>query len=168
MRSAVVSNSITRLSAILLVSCLTACGFQLRGQAKLPSAMATTYLVGQGELVRELRLLLRGNNVQVSSQRREASAILSITDERMVREVQSVGERARVNEYALNYTLNFSLSDANNRVLLEPQTIELTRDYTLDETQILGVASEEELIRNELRREMAREIVRRLEYAAQQ
>ncbi len=143
---------------------LGACGYQLRGQADLPASMATTFVAAPDDLARELRLLLAGNNVNLTNRRAEASAVLAITDVGLNRDVQSVGERARVNEYALRYQLQFALLAPGGDALLPPQMIELSRDYTLDETQILGVASEEELIRKELRREMAREIVRRLEY----
>ena len=42
------------------------------------------------------------------------------------------------------------------------RSMELDRDFTYDETQALGAAAEEELLRKELQREMVREILRRI------
>ncbi len=161
-----VAAPVKRLTLLaLLLGALSGCGFQLRGQVDLPPSMATTYVVASDDLSRELRLLLRANEVAIVADRRSAGAVLQVSSESLQREVQSIGERARVREYALRYSLRVSVIDAEGAVIVPAQTIELVRDYTLDETQILGVASEEEIIRQELRREMAREIVRRLEYA---
>jgi LPS-assembly lipoprotein len=49
---------------------------------------------------------------------------------------------------------------------LPKQTIELSRDFTFDASQALGVAAETDLLTQELERDMVQTILRRLEALA--
>ena len=151
-----------------LIALLSACGFALRGQSQLPPEMAKTALLGasaRSPLGTQLRLLLGGHGIDVVTPAAGA-ARLRIHRDDMQREVQSVGASARVREFALRYTVVFSLEDPAGQTLVAPQTLELTRVYTFDQSEVLGAASEEEFLRAELTRNMAREIVVRIELAA--
>jgi len=77
---------------VLLTACLSACGYQLRGQASLPGEMSRTFVSAvqpRADLVRQLTLLLEGNQVEVVDQRADAGAVLQITEDRFTREIQS-------------------------------------------------------------------------------
>ncbi len=156
------------LIAALAAAAISACGFALRGQSQLPPAMTRTAVTGpsaDSPLLTELGLLLRGHGIELVADPADA-ARLKLGQDRLAREVQSVGARARVREFALRYSVSFTLVDAAGKALIPPQSIELTRDYTFDQTEILGAASEEVFLRAELTREMAREILARIELAA--
>ncbi len=162
----------TRIAAVLgmavLAAILGGCGFALRGQTQLPPSMSKTALTGvdrSSPLLAELELLLRGHGVGLVDAA-EATARLSIGYDRLAREVQSVSATARVREFALRYTVAFTLEDPAGAALIPPQSIELVRDYTFDQSEVLSAASEEEFLRTELTREMAREILARIELAA--
>jgi LPS-assembly lipoprotein len=81
----------------------------------------------------------------------------------MVTEPLSVSDAARVQEFLVRYRVELEVVDASNAVLLPLAPIELTRDFSYDETQALGAAAEEELLRKELRREMVQQVLRRIE-----
>jgi outer membrane lipopolysaccharide assembly protein LptE/RlpB len=49
-------------------------------------------------------------------------------------------------EYEVYYTIYYTVRNGE-QVLLQPQLQTLTRDYTWDETQVLGKAREEDLMR---------------------
>lgn len=162
----------TRLGTLLLTGLLavaiSGCGFQLRGQATLPAAMSQTVISApqpRGDLVRQLTLLLEGNQVQIVGQRDEAGAVLVISDDRFSREVVSIGATARVREFAMRYNVSFRLEAADGTELLDQQDLELVEDYEFNQQQVLGTSSEEELIRKDLVRSMSRQILRRLELA---
>ena len=147
---------------------LAGCGFQLRGEAELPTAMRQTFIVAPRPndlLPRQMALLLKSNDVEVVKQRSDATAILVIDEDRLVREVQSVGVTARVREFVLIYTVSFHLEDAAGEVLVPVQTLELRDDYQFDQQQVLGTTSEEELLRQEMVRTISRQILRWLENA---
>ena len=77
----------------------------------------------------------------------------------------SVGGNARASEYTIRYHVEFDVAGATGSSLLAKQTIELTRDFTFDATQALGIAAEQDLLTGELQRDMVQAMLRRLEAA---
>ena len=140
----------------LAMAGVSGCGFKLRGAEELPPAMAFTFIQGKqnSELVRELRHGLETAGARVTEQRAEASAVLRVIKEQFDRRVLSVGGNAKVAEYELNYQVRFDLQDPQGKVLMKEQTVNLVRDYFNDETQVIGKADEEALIREEMRRDL--------------
>lgn len=149
--------------AILLVA---GCGFQLRGSASLPPEMATTWLQvpdRSSPFVRELELLLRANGVVLVDGPAADVAELRVRRERITRRALSIAGDARVREFELVFDLEFELKGPGGEQLLRPETLRLERDFQFDEQEILGAANEEELLREDLRRNMAQMLIRRLE-----
>lgn len=154
------------LAALALVLMLAGCGFQLRGAANLPEEMATTWVDVRdptSAFARELELLLRGNGVELADGPGQGVAELRITRERITRRALSISGDARVREFELVFDLQFTLVDDAGKVLLGPESLRLERDFRFDEQEILGATTEEELLREELRRAMAATLIRRLE-----
>jgi LPS-assembly lipoprotein len=154
------------LAILLLVLLLTACGFQLRGEARLPPAMAETWLNVPDDstaFVRELSLMLRANGVEVRERPDPAAAELRIFSERIAREALTISGQARVREFVLVFDLDFELRDADGAVLIPRETLRLMRDYSFDEQEILAATREEEFLRKDLRQAMAARLLRRLE-----
>jgi len=152
--------------ALLLSALVSGCGFQLRGAANLPEDMATTWVKvpdPTSAFARELELLLRGNGVTLADGPGEGVAVLGITRERITRRALTISGDARVREFELVFDLQFSLADASGDVLLGPESLRLKRDFRFDEQEILGATTEEELLREDLRRSMAATLIRRLE-----
>jgi len=152
--------------AILLAAVVSGCGFKLRGAADLPVEMSTTWVKvpdPSSAFARELELLLRGNGVTIAEGPGQGIAELRILRERITRRALSISGEARVREFELVFELQFTLVDASGGVLLGPDTLRLERDFQFDEQEILGATTEEELLRENLRRSMAAALVRRLE-----
>ncbi|TVQ41322.1 MAG: hypothetical protein EA370_02355 [Wenzhouxiangella sp.] len=151
---------------LALVLVLTACGFQLRGDARLPPVMAQTWLVTPDDstaFVRELSLMLRANGVDLESRPGPGVAELRIHTERMRSEALTIAAGARVREFVLIFDVEFELLDAEGEALIARETLRLTRDYSFDEQEILAATREEEFLRNDLRQAMAARMLRRLE-----
>jgi LPS-assembly lipoprotein len=154
------------LMIMLLCVLLTACGFQLRGEARLPAAMQETWLHVPDDstaFVRELTLMLRANGVSVRARPTDQAAELRIFAERMQREALTISGQARVREFMLIFDVDFELTDVMGNVLIPRETLRLTRDYSFDEQEILAATREEEFLRNDLRQSMAAQMLRRLE-----
>ena len=64
-------------------------------------------------------------------------------------------------EYEVFYTITYSL-DSGSNVLLPPQTLTLTRDYTYDSTLVLGKAREEELLRDAIVQDLVRVVLKQI------
>lgn len=153
-------------TAVLLLALLVGCGFQLRGQASLPEAMSTTWLSvpdATSAFARELSLLLRGNGVRLADGPGDGIAELRILREDITRRALTISGDARVREFELVFDLRFSLVGPSGEVLMPPESLRLERDFQFDEQEILGAATEEELLRENLRRNMAAALIRRLE-----
>ena len=154
------------LSIALCVLALTGCGFELRGSASLPPEMDRTRLqVADPDslFARELRLLLAANGVTLVDAAAEDAAVLRILRQRLDRRTLTVSGNARVREYELVFELRFALDGPGGETLVAPEILRLARDFQFDEQEILGATSEEELLREDLRRSMAAALIRRLE-----
>lgn len=160
-----VARLLTGLLTVLLTVLLAGCGFKLRDEVALPSALARLRIDTPdpyGPLERDLAAALERAGAEVVD---DASgvAVVRIPLDALVTEPLSVSEAARVQEYLVRYRAELEVMDAAMSVLIPLAPIELTRDYSYDETQALGAAAEEELLRKELRREMVQQVLRRIE-----
>jgi len=77
----------------------------------------------------------------------------------------SVNQFAQVLEYVTRYRVEFVMVGADGKLLTEPQSIELSREYTYSTNASIGSPAELELIQRELRRDMQAAILRRLDIA---
>ncbi len=163
-------NSCRALLLAAVVCLLAACGFHLREEARLPPGMQRVFVEGAepaSPLGRDLRKALARSGSQVVEQAAADAATLRIGANHLLTDVLSVGGNARANEYTMRYHVEFDVVDAAGASLLPKQVIELTRDFTFDASQALGVAAEQDLLRGELQRDMVQAILRRLETLAQ-
>lgn len=157
-------SSLIRMAWLLaLLVPLASCGFQLRREVVLPPAIKTLRLEVADRfspLERDLAAALRRAGAEITV--RPGAARLAIPINQLGTQVQSIGDAARVTEYVVRYRVEMEIFAADGTVLLPRTVIELDRDFTYDETQALGAAAEETLLREELQREMVREILRRI------
>jgi LPS-assembly lipoprotein len=148
-------------AALLLV---TACGFHLQTRAELPPEMQRTRLEIQSpysEFARRLESQLEQNGVKVVTALGDA-AVLEVPLNLMRKEIQSIGDNARVREFLIRHTVKFRLLDSGGTELIPLQTFELSRVYSFNKQDILAAEREEEFLRNDLSDNMARMVVRRL------
>ena len=149
---------------LLAVSMLSACGFHLQGYEELPPQMETVYLDTSNrytEFYQSLVAELKAREVRVVESSSEAETsiriLLDFTDQRVI----SVSSRNVPTEFEVFYTISFDVQESGVQ-LLAPQRLTLTRDYTYDETLVLGKAAEEEFLRQDLARALARQVMRQL------
>ncbi len=160
-----------RLTAALLflavLSALTSgCGFQLRGELELPSAMDAVMLQGidrYSEQGQDIVVSLVAVGSRVTQDPVDATSVLRITHRSMERRVLSVDAAGKANEYELIYRLSFLLEDKTGEILVPTQTILQVRDYIFDLDNVLGKSEEEALLRRQLEKDAALRMLRRLE-----
>jgi len=155
---------IRHLTYLLLAFLLGACGFQLQTRVELPAEMKQTKLEIKGsysEFARRLETYLEQNGVSVVS-KSEGAAVLEIPQNRVGREIQSIGDNARVREYMLRHTVQFRLLDSDGKEMIPLQTMEQTRVYSFNQQDILSKEREDEFLREDLSDALARMLVRRL------
>jgi len=88
--------------------------------------------------------------------------VLRILEDATDQRVMSVTARNVPREYEIFYTVTFEL-EAGSQQLIEPQSLVATRVYAWSETEVLGKAAEERLLRQALADDLARRVLRRIE-----
>ncbi len=155
--------------AAVFAALLSACGFHLRKEAHLPPAMQRVHLDiadASSPLARALAKALPRSGAELVDRAGTGVAVMKIGTNAFSTDVLTVGGNARASEYSLRYHVEFEVNDAAGQALLPRQTIELSRDFTFDASQALGVAAETDLLRKELLRDMVDAILRRLQAMA--
>jgi len=140
------------------------CGFHLQSELQAPPAMERTYLdvvERNTQFHRELRRQLQASGVNIVDSPGEATAIFSVSRDETGQRVLSVSARNVPTEYQVFYTVDYSLVSGENS-LLAPQEITFTRDYTWDETLVLGKAHEEDMMREAIVRDLVRTVLKQL------
>ena len=151
-------------SMLVVMSLVSACGFQLQKRAELPPEMQRTRLEVQSpasEFARRLEVHLEQSGVKVVTVLGDA-AILEVPLNRTRKEIQSIGDNARVREYLVRHTVQFRLLDSDGKVMIPLQTFEQSRVYQFNEQDILAAERENEFLRDDLADSLARMVVRRL------
>ena len=152
-----------------LVVLLAACGFHPRAHTVLPTRLGPTRIVmgdAYSPLGDELaNTLARAGVLAASADGKAPATVLRIVRERWDTQPLAVDQFALVREYVTRYRVDFSLQGVDGKPMLEPQSIELSREYSFDANAAVGSPAEQELIQRELRRDMEAAILRRIEYA---
>jgi LPS-assembly lipoprotein len=131
------------------VASFAGCGFQLRSDPVVPPEMARTYIATDDRyslFYRTIRAQLEDAGAQLVESPVGATAEFAILSDDTGQRVLSVSARNVPTEFEVYYTVYYTVR-SGEKVLLAPQLQTLTRDYTYDETRVLGKAREEELLR---------------------
>lgn len=157
-----------RFSAVLLLVglCvgLVGCGFQLRGTGQTTSLLESVYLNladRGGALGRELTATLSQSGVEFTTNGK-AQVSIKLGPERFSRRSVSTTGQINVAEYELNLQVSFSVLDKNGEVLVPPTRIQTERIYTFDNTSLVGSNEEEELLHEEMRRDLISQLLQRI------
>jgi LPS-assembly lipoprotein len=144
---------------------LAGCGFHLQGAFTPPPDMERTYISAsdsRSPFYRDLHEALLSADVQLVDNATGATAVFTISYDHTDQRVVSVSARNVPTEYEVFYTIEYSL-DSGTKNLLEPQTVTLTRDYTYNETLVLGKAHERELLRDAIVDDLVRIVLKQID-----
>lgn len=153
-----------RFLLLVLLASLCGCGWHLQGRAHLSESMAVTYIdTGDHytDFNRALRDSLRASGAQLAKDKRDATAVIRIHEDISGQRVLAVSARNTPEEYQVFYVVEYSVSNQTGE-LIEPQRIELTREYSYDATAVLAKQKEQAILREALARDLAGLIVRQL------
>jgi LPS-assembly lipoprotein len=147
---------------VVLMAVLAGCGFKLRGTAEVP--FETLYLPGAtGGIALDLkRNIQAGTKAKVVDDPAKADAVMQFTEESRTKEVLSLTGAGRVREFQLRYRVGFRVHDGKGNEYVPQSTIQLTRDVTFNDTEILAKEQEEQLLFRDMQSDMVQQILRRL------
>ena len=144
------------------------CGFRLRGTAEVP--FETLYLPGatSGIALDLKRYIQAGTNARVVDDAAKADAIMQFTEEGRLKEVLSLTGTGKVREFQLRYRVGFRVHDGKGTDFVPQSVIQLTRDVTFNDAEILAKEQEEQILFRDMQTDMVQQILRRLAAAKRQ
>lgn len=147
------------LAALVL---LAGCGFKLRGTAEVP--FQTLYIPGSsGGIALDLkRNIQAGTAARVIDDPKQADAILEFSEEAREKDILSLTGTGRVREFQLRYRVGFRVHDGRGGQFVPQSTIQLTRDVTFNDAEVLAKEAEEQLLFRDMQTDMVQQIMRRL------
>ena len=142
---------------------LSGCGFRLRGPQALDFATVHISVPEQSEFGAQLRrLVATTGTTRVEEDAAKAEARLQILSNDRGREILSLTGAGKVREYQLVQALRFQLLDRAGKALIPPTSLSARREYTFDDSQVLGKAQEEALLYRDMQNDLVQQLMRRL------
>jgi len=141
---------------------LAGCGFRLRGTAEVPFETLYVPSATSGIALDLKRNIQAGTKARVVDDPSKADAVLQFTEETRQKEILSLTGTGRVREFQLRYRVAFRVHDGKGAEYVPPSTIQLTRDVTFNDAEILAKEQEEQLLFRDMQFDMVQQIMRRL------
>jgi LPS-assembly lipoprotein len=150
------------LLCLALASVLGACGFQLRGAQTLPYQRIYLDLPEHAEMTADLRRAIATTSTEVVTERKNAEAVFSTSGEIRDKAILSLNSAGRAREFQLRYRYSYRVTDTAGRNLSAPGEINLTRDFSFDDAQVLAKEQEEALLWRDMQKDLVQQLLRRL------
>lgn len=150
---------------VLLLVCtfaLAACGFHLRGVTDLAFKSIYIQESSKTKIVKDLRRSLTSSGIVLAVAPEQADLQLDLMGETNDKRILSLSGGGKVREYELIYRVTLRLRDAGSELWGAPQVVEVRRDFSYDDTQLLAKEGEEARLYKDMHSDAAREIMRRL------
>ncbi|HUG77807.1 MAG TPA: LPS assembly lipoprotein LptE [Burkholderiales bacterium] len=151
-----------RLFVLVLSLVLAGCGFRLRGTAEVPFDRVYIPNANAGLAFDLKRNIERGTNAEVVDDPKAADAILEFIEESREKHILSLTAAGRVREFQLRYRVGFRVHDGRGAAYVPQDTIQLTRDLTFNDAEVLAKEAEEQLLFRDMQADMVQQILRRL------
>jgi len=157
--------------AATVVACLllAACGFHWAGSRPLPPALSSVYIdvvtpyrVSKPPLEQALGTRLQRRGARLSSTLGAARTILRVSELKETREVLSVDPFGKAVEYKLTTRATYQVVEGGT-VLVAPDTIQVSRDYSFNAQQVLAKEAEELRLQTFMQDELAELLLLRIE-----
>jgi len=140
---------------------LSACGFQLRGQQNY--AFKHLLIVGGPPSVqaRLTRLVEAGSDTKIVTRDDDADAVLNLS-EALGLSTLTLNQYGTAQEYALNYSVTYTLRAKDGTVLIPPSVIALNRAMTYSDQYANAKSQETEILYADMRSDAVDQLLRRL------
>ena len=144
---------------------LNACGWQLRSNPLLANQFGTVHInhsQSQIPLAVELTRALKANNIELVGVADSADYQIKLLDAQKSRRISALNPSARAAQYQISQAVNYLVADKQGIQIIPATTASAETTYNYNELDVLAAQSEETLLHNNLRKEIVRQILRRL------
>jgi LPS-assembly lipoprotein len=139
------------------------CGFQLRGAYALPYESLYLALPDYSDLGAGLKRAIRASgSTRLAETVEDAQARFVPSADARERVILSLSGTGRVRELRLRWRYSYRIVDAKGVDMVPVNEIELVRDLTYDDSNVLAKEQEEVLLWRDMQGDMVQQIMRRL------
>ena len=150
------------LLAVGLGTLMAGCGFQLRGSYSLPYESIYVGGADYNLIVANMKRAIRNTGTRLADSKEDAQATFLPAGEKREAKILSLSSTGRVREKRLVYTYNYRVIDGKGRDLVLPGSVELTREITYADSDVLAKTQEEELLWRDMEGDLVQQLMRRL------
>lgn len=154
---------------LIILLTLNGCGFQLRGYREGQTIpFHTLYLQSDSpysNFNKALRQTLNGLGIDTRVSP-PAPMTLQILSQNFSRTITSLGNAGQTTTYLLSYSVLFRLMDRQNHIVLPPQQILVTRNFSITSNQLSGDLNTQNDLQEEMQRDAIQQLVTRLSSSA--
>ena len=145
----------------------TACGFKLRGSVSIPYKVIAITGNPSPPLRADLEMIiLTGSDAKVANNAKDADLILEIISEVNSREILAYNAAGQISAYRLNSRVEFRATDQNGVDVVPEAEIYVTRDMDFSVSTVLSADVQMAQFTNEMRTNLALQILRRVSATA--
>ena len=158
-------SRLSRFLALILAATLTGCGFHLRGagSSNLPYKTMHIALPDTADVNIWLqRYINASGSTEIVTDPKAAEAIFQQLGDSRQKTILSVNAQGRVREFRLQLNYTFRVVNQQGQVLVAPNEINLSRDISFDDSNILAKDLEENLLWRDMNSDLVNQIMRRL------
>ena len=146
----------------VLALLLSACGFQLRGSYSLPYESIYVGVPDVSVIGAGLKRQIRASGTRLADSAQDAQATFLQTAEAKEPIILSLSGAGRVREKRLRYRYGYRVVDDKGRDLIAPGVIELNRDISYADSDVLAKTQEEDLLWRDMESDLVQQLMRRL------
>jgi LPS-assembly lipoprotein len=151
--------------ALLLAAIVAGCGFQLRGSlsGNLPYKSLYIALPETADVRIWLqRYISASGQTKIVDSPKDAEAIFQQVRDSRIKTILSINSQGRVTEYRLQLDYAFRVVNNKGQVLVGVNEINLSRDISYSDSNVLAKDLEEGLLWRDMNNDLVNQIVRRL------
>lgn len=152
------------IALVFFAAGLSACGWQVRGSLDMPKQLSNMYISAsdtKGPLITELRQLLKTNRVSLAENSADANYSLYLLEETKDRRTAGVGGDELSSAYEITLKANYEIRLKNSNQSIKDTAISI-RNFNYNAVAINSATQEELLLDQEMRRDLAQQILRRM------
>ena len=155
---------------LALILMLSSCGWHLRGLDPVAEDLRALHLNAKepdGEFARALRRSLRAIDVELLESKSNAPIILEVSPAQNKRRTISTTELGKAAEYQLTTRIEYRVLNEAGDIILGPESLQTEKVYVFDRQNVASTYEEEQLLHDEMRRDLVQQLIRRYRTAAQ-
>lgn len=147
----------------VLTALVAGCGFQLRGAYSLPYESLYVSGADYSPVIAGLKRAIRASgSARLADTAQDAQATFMPTIEAKDTVTLSYSSSGRAREKRLRYLYGYRVVDGKGRDLVLPSQVELYRDLTYADSDVLAKTQEEELLWRDMESDLVQQLMRRL------